>query len=45
MLVFLLFLIAAILFGIEAVFHKSIVAAGLCLMAVAFTIGAWTNVN
>jgi hypothetical protein len=33
-----LLIIAAVLFGVEAVWHKNIVAAGLCCLAVAFIV-------
>jgi hypothetical protein len=32
------FVIAAVLFGVEAVWHKNIIAAGLCFLAVAFIV-------
>jgi hypothetical protein len=43
-MIVVLFLVAAVLFGIETIFNKSLVAAGLCAMAVAFALGAWANV-
>jgi hypothetical protein len=33
-----LLIIAAVLFGVEAVWHKNIIAAGLCFLAVAFVL-------
>lgn len=44
-MVFLLFVIAAIVLGIEAIMARSLVALGLCLMAIAFAVGAWHNVT
>jgi hypothetical protein len=34
----ILLIIAAVLFGVEAVWHKNIIAAGLCFLAVAFVL-------
>lgn len=42
--VFALFLAAATIFAIETVNSRALVPAGLLLMAIAFTIGAWYNV-
>ena len=33
-------LVAAVIFGVEAVIHRSIIAAGLCLFALSFVIQA-----
>jgi hypothetical protein len=41
MLVLILFVIAAVLAGIEAVLARSLLAAAVCLIAVAFAIGAY----
>jgi hypothetical protein len=43
-MIVVLFFVAAVLFGIETFFNKSLVAAGLCAMAIAFALGAWANV-
>ena len=33
-------LIAAVIFGVEAFIHRSLLAAGLCIFALSFVIGA-----